>query len=112
MFVGNQTIIAISFILQAIGFLGILYAWIKALQEFRDGGVFPKTRLLLFIITTVTLSAYIVPTMISICYFKPGCFQPQYRDDLRLFSGIILFLYGLFKFLLYYTKEKEVHPVR
>lgn len=98
---------AASYILQALGFLGICYAWSRALHELRHGYRYFNTRLLLFVITTVTLSAYVVPTFIALCYFVEGCFQPVYRDYMRLFSGAILFLYGLFKFLLYYTKEDD-----
>lgn len=101
----NPTVVGISFALQALGFLGIAYAWSRALYELRHGKTVYNTRLLLFIITSITLSAYVVPTLIAVCYFVAGCFQPAYRDYLRLFSGLILFLYGLFKFLLYYTKE-------
>lgn len=101
----TPTIMAVSYVLQLIGFFGIAYAWGRSLHELTRGKGVPRTRLLLFIITTVTFSAYIVPVVLSVCYFSPGCFQPYYRDYLRLFSGVILFLYGLFKFLLYYTKE-------
>ena len=100
---------ALSYVLQMFGFLGIAYAWGRALQEFRTGRDVPKTRLLLFLITSVALLAYVVPVVLALCYFTPGCFQPYYRDYLRLFSGMILFLYGAFKFVLYYTKEE--HPL-
>lgn len=101
----SPTMITISFVLQMIGFLGICYAWWHALGELKTGTEVYRTRLLMFVITSVTLSAYIVPMLISLCYFDKGCFQPVYRDYLRVFSGTILFLYGLFKFLLYATKE-------
>lgn len=97
----------LSYILQAIGFVGIAYAWGRALQEFREGGIFPHTRLILFIITSIAFSAYVLPTLFAICYFLPGCFNPLYRDYLRLFSGLILFLYGTFTAYLYYKKEVE-----
>jgi hypothetical protein len=94
-----------SFILQTFGFVFISLAWWKALQELVRGRFFYRTRVIMFVVTTVALLAYIVPTALALCYFAPGCFQPVYRDYLRLFSGLIFFLYGLFKFLLYYTKE-------
>src|SRR4051812_9773871 len=97
----------VSYVLQALGFVFIFLAWSKALHELRRGQVFYKTRVLLFAITSVALTAYLVPTLLAVCYFVPGCFQPVYRDYMRLFSGIILFLYGFFKFVLYYTKDSE-----
>ena len=101
----DHNLATLSYILQAIGFLGILYAWGRALQELRRGGSVPQTRRLMFFITSVALSAYIVPTLIAICFFVEGCFRPIYRDYLRLFSGFILFLYGSFTAWLYLTKE-------
>ena len=101
----SPQLFALSYILQAIGFLGICYAWYRSLRELSGAGV-PPTRKLLFVITSVALIAYLLPTILSICYFIVGCFKPYYRDYLRLFSGMILFLYGAFKFLLYYTKER------
>lgn len=102
----NPTILAISYILQFLGFLGIAYAWRCAFREWLTGRIVPKTRTIMLIITSVALVAYIFPAIASICFFIEGCFQPVYRDILRVTSGIILFLYGLFKFLLYYTKEE------
>ena len=104
-----QILFPISYILQGLGFIFIAYAWGRAFHEYRQGGVFPHTRMILFVLTSVTFSAYIVPTALALCYFVPGCFNPIYRDYLRFFSGVILFLYGLFKAYLYYSKEVEIH---
>jgi hypothetical protein len=104
----NPTTFAISYVLQLFGFLGIAFAWGKAVVEYRHGKKVYRTRILMLIITTIALMAYVVPSMIAVCYFVKGCFQPIYRDYLRIFSGAILFLYGLFKFLLYYTKDVDI----
>lgn len=103
----NPSLSITSYILQLLGFIGIFLSWVKALHELRRGERYYSTRLLLFIITSIAFVSYIVPTLLTVCYFMPGCFQPAYRDYMRLFSGIILFLYGLFTFLLYYTKDGD-----
>ena len=98
-------VFALSYILQFLGFLGIAYALGRAIREWQTSRVVPRTRFYLLVITSVAFVAYILPAMFSICYFITGCFQPIYRDILRVTSGIILFLYGGVQFLLYYTKE-------
>lgn len=101
----KSVIFAISYILQAVGSIGIAYAWWRSLVEWRMGKRVPRTRFLLLMITSVALISYILPTLIAMCYFIEGCFRPFYRDVLRVTSGLILFLFGVFEFLLYYTKE-------
>src|SRR6476620_366697 len=88
-----------SYVLQAIGLIGITLSWIKAVKEFANGNRVYRTRLLLLIITTVAFVAYLFPGFAAICYFINGCFKPIYRDYLRVFSGLILFLFGAAMFL-------------
>jgi hypothetical protein len=97
----------LSYVLQAIGFVFMLFAWGKALKELVKGEKVLATRRLMFAITTVTLVAYLFPVYASYCHFA-DCFRSGFRDILRVTSGIILFLYGFFKFLLYYTKDNDI----
>lgn len=103
-----KDLFGVSYILQAIGFVGIMLSWIKAVNEFRVGNRVYRTRLLLLVITTVAFAAYLFPGFAAICYFITGCFKPAYRDYLRIFSGLILFLFGTAMYLLFYTKDNDI----
>jgi hypothetical protein len=107
----NINLFTASYILQGIGFVFITLAWGKAFKEYLTGIGLYWTRVLMLIITTVAFFAYLFPAFATICYFIPGCFKPIYRDYLRLASGLILFLYGFSKFILYYTKDDDI-PIR
>lgn len=103
-----EDLFGLSYLLQAVGFIGISFAWAKAIHEFRTGKQVYSTRLLLLIITTIAFLAYFFPGFAAICYFIAGCFKPYYRAYLRVFSGIILFLYGAAMFILFYTKDHDI----
>lgn len=96
-----------SYLAQIVGFLLISYAWVRSAQELIRGGEVPRTRMIMFVITSAAFLATFIPMALGICYFVPGCFQPGFRDILRVASGNIILIYGLFKAILYATKEKE-----